>query len=187
MSGPRENGLRIGPRLRRAREEQGLTLEQVAARTALTKGFISQVERDRANPSVASLVRICRAIDLPVGHLFEPPSADLVRAAERRPIDFGGAGVREFLLTPARERRLQLIQSEVAPGGGSGEEPYALDSEAEVVHVLRGRLEVVLHEQRFALAAGDSLTFSPRTPHSWRNPSPDEPALVLWILAPAIP
>ncbi|WP_294081682.1 cupin domain-containing protein [Sphaerobacter sp.] len=184
-AGPNGGGIRIGQRLRAARQQRSLSLEQVARLTGLTKGFLSQVERDLASPSVASLLAICDAVGLPIGALFQPAQTDLVTAENRAPINFGGDRVTEFLLTPSGERRLQVIESHIEPGGGSGDGLYSLPADAEFVHVLAGRLEIEVDGTHYRLTAGDSLTFSARAPHCWRNPSPHEVAHVIWVLVPS--
>jgi transcriptional regulator with XRE-family HTH domain len=176
----------IGPRLREARRRQGLSLAGLAERAGLTKGFLSQVERDLTSPSVGTLLRLCRALDLPVGRLFDGAHTPLVRAGERTPIAFGGSGVSEFRLTPAEEMRVMLLLSEIAPGGGSGDEPYSLGTDAEVAHVIEGSLHVEVGGTHHLLAAGDTLTFDASAPHRWHNPSAAVPARVLWFLAPAL-
>jgi transcriptional regulator with XRE-family HTH domain len=176
--------LKIGARIRAARQRRGMSLEQMAEETGLTKGFISQVERNLTSVSVASLVNICNAIGLRIGALFEPARRDLIRHADRPRINFGGVNVTEFMLTPANQAQVRVIQSQIGPGGGSGDEPYSLNGEAEFVHVISGELEIAVHGDTYLLGAGDSLTFSPRDPHNWRNPS-DTETLVLWVLAPS--
>jgi transcriptional regulator with XRE-family HTH domain len=176
----------IGPRLREARRARNLSLAGLAARSGLTKGFLSQVERDLTSPSVGSLLRLCRALDLPVGHLFDGAGTPLVRAGERTPIAFGGSGVSEFRLTPAGEGRVMLLLSEIAPGGGSGDEPYALGSDAEVAHVLEGTLHIEVAGTHYRLAAGDTLSFEAGAEHRWHNPSAAVPTRVLWVLSPAL-
>lgn len=180
-----DDHVRIGARLRRSRIAAGMTVSDLAERTGLTKGFLSLVERDKANPSVASLVRVCQALDIPVGALFEPAQADFVPRAARSRINFGGQGVEEYLLTPHGQTRLQVIESLIEPGGGSGSEEYALRADTEVVHVVKGRLQVTISGAIVDMRAGDSLTFTPSDPHSWRNPSPRHVAHVLWIVTPA--
>lgn len=177
---------RIGGRLRAARKDRGLSLAALADRSGLTKGFLSEVERDLTSPSVGSLLRVCAALDLPIGDLFDADQGPVVRAAERTPVAFGGQGVDEFQLTPAGERRLLVLQSDIAPSGGSGDEPYSLASEAEFVHVLQGTLDIEVEGTRFRLAAGDSMTFDAAAPHSWGNPSRSQPTRVLWVLVPAL-
>jgi len=178
------SGVKIGARIREARRRRGMSLEQVAQATDLTKGFISQVERNLTSVSVASLVGICNAIGLRIGALFEPARRDLIRHTDRPRINFGGENVTEFMLTPATQTQIQVIQSHIGPGGGSGDEAYSLNGEAEFVHVVSGELEITVHGDTYLLELGDSLTFSPRDAHSWRNPSGSQ-AVVLWVLTPS--
>ena len=179
-------GPTIGPRLRDARLEQGLTLAAVAERAGVTKGFLSELERDLTSPSVGTLLRLCDTLELSIGELFAGERSPLIRAAQRTAIAFGGQGVSEFRLTPAGEERVLVLMSEIEPGGGSGEEDYALAADVEVAHVLDGALQVELDGVRHELAAGDSLTFSAATPHRWRNPSSAYPTRVLWTIVPAL-
>ncbi|HWU33563.1 MAG TPA: helix-turn-helix domain-containing protein, partial [Marmoricola sp.] len=119
--------LRIGPRLRDARARQGLTIEQVAQITGLTKGFISRLERDMVSPSVATLVTICDALSLPMGDLFAAPKADLIRAKDAPLIPLTGEGVEERLLTPREQGRLQFVRSTIEPLANGGTELYTLN------------------------------------------------------------
>jgi transcriptional regulator with XRE-family HTH domain len=177
--------IRFGAKLRVARKARGLTIQQVADASGVTKGFVAQVERDETSPSVSTLLRICDAIGIAVGALFDAPRGDLVRAAERTRIDFGGIDVVDWLLSPGPDAPLQVILSEIAPGGGGGDEPYTLACDHEFVLVLSGALRLTIGERAHDLAAGDAMTFSPRAPHAWGNASADEPATVLWVLSPS--
>ncbi len=185
MSRPTPPEARIGARLRAARQARGLTLDQVAAATELTKGFISRLERDEVSPSVASLVSVAGVLGLGMGELFDPPSTQLVRAGTGPPIAFGGQRVHETLLTPGTQRELQVIHSLLQPGGTGGADLYTLRSAVEFVYVVTGALDVVLADEVIALQRGDALTFPGRTPHTWRNGSDTEPAEVIWALSPA--
>jgi transcriptional regulator with XRE-family HTH domain len=179
---------KIGRRLRAAREAQRLTLAQLAVNSGLTKGFLSKVERDQATPSVASLLRLCDALGLSIGELFDDSGDhDLVRAGQYPSINFGGEGMDESLLTPSRERRLQVIHSEIHPGGGSGDEAYGLPADVEFVFVLDGRLDITLDGRTRSLGRGDALTFAPGVAHTFVNPSTDEASRVLWVISPALP
>ncbi|GAA4608846.1 helix-turn-helix domain-containing protein [Actinoallomurus liliacearum] len=180
---------RIGDRLRRARRQRDLTIERLAQETGLTKGFLSQVERDRANVSVASLLRICEVLGVRVGELFDEEETGLVPADRRPALHFGGTGVRDSLLTPRPNRSIQVLHSTVAPGGNSeedGDPPYRTRSDAQFIHVTRGSFEITLDGEVFLLRAGDSLTFTGREKKSWRNPSADEDAELLWMLTPSL-
>ena len=178
-------GALIGARLRAARQAAGLTLAAVAEQAGLTKGFLSRLERDEVSPSVASLVTVCGVLGIGVGTLFEAPETSLVRAGHAPPINFGGAGLREYLLTAGSQRQLQVIRSLVEPGGGGGPELYSLSCEAEFVYVVAGELRLLLPGDVVDIAAGDAFTMPGATPHTWLNPSTTTRAEVLWVLSPA--
>lgn len=179
--------LRFGARLRHAREASRLSLGEVAARSGVTKSFLSRVERDITSPSVASLIGICQALGLSVADLFSTPQTTLVRRAERPTIaDLPKAEeVVDTLITPPGERYVTVLETIAAPGGSGGSTLYTLPSECEVCYVLQGEIEVQVEDQTFSLSAGDALTFGAAVPHSWRAIGGG--ARILWIIAPALP
>lgn len=183
----RPNSIGIGGRLRYWRKRRGLTLEEVAKHSNLTKGFMSQLERDRVSPSVASLILVCEALRIPVGSLFDSASSQLIRRESRPQINFGGERVTEWLISPDSEKSFQAIETIIEPGGGSGNELFALESDAEWIYIIIGSFEMRINDEVFTLGEGDSLTFSPRQLHSWRNPSPSEVTRALWVLVPPEP
>lgn len=178
--------VRIGDQLKAARMARRKTLAEVADSAGLTKGFLSKIERDQASASVASLIRICDTLGLSVGELFNAPAGNVVRRAAYPPINFGGTGMTEYLLTPNGERRLQAILSEIEPGGGSGDELYSLPSDVEFVFVVSGRLAVTLGDEEVVLEAGDTLTFAPHVPHTFRSVHEEAKTQVLWVFSPAL-
>jgi transcriptional regulator with XRE-family HTH domain len=175
----------LGAKLRARRRELDLTLADVAAKTGLTQGYLSQVERDLASPSVASLLAICDAVGTRIGELFDARDSMLVRADDRAPISFGGIGVREFLLSPSPRNRLQAIWSELEPGGTGGDELWSLPAEEELVLVLDGAVTVEVGGVEHDLHRGDALTFDPRRPHRFWNSSQQEPARALFVVTPS--
>ena len=181
------DGLHFGARLRHAREASRLSLGDVAARSGVTKSFLSRVERDMTSPSVASLVGICQAVGLSVADLFQTPQTTLVRRSDRPTFaDLPKAAeVVDTLITPAGERYVTVLESAVAAGGSGGSTLYTLPSECEVCFVLQGTIEVQVEDQTFTLQEGDALTFGAAVPHSWRAAGGG--ARILWILAPALP
>jgi transcriptional regulator with XRE-family HTH domain len=176
----------LGTTIRRLRESRHLSLKEVAARSGLTQSFLSQVERDLTSPSVASLRKVAQAFGVPLTALFQGPSLPenrVVRHAERRQLIHPSRQWRDYLLTPNLTGKLQVILSVIEPGGGSGDEPYAHDSDEECVIVLRGRLEFWVGSDRYVLEEGDSIVFESRIPHRNRNLGPAQ-AEVLWITTP---
>jgi transcriptional regulator with XRE-family HTH domain len=178
----------IGAQLRHARETSRLSLADVAARSGVTKSFLSRVERDEASPSVATLVAICDAVDLSMADLFATPQTTLVRKSTRPSLEGlpKAADVIDTLITPKQERHVTVLETAVAPGGSGGSERYTLPSECEVCFVLEGTVEIDVRGEIFELEAGDALTFGAAVPHTWRNIG-RAAARLLWILAPGLP
>ncbi len=174
----------IGSRIRAARQAQRMTIEQVAEATGLTKGFLSRVERDLTSPSVASLVTLCQVLSISIGDLFLAPETHLTRLHDAPRISLGGEGIIERLMTARSERRLQMIRAVIEPHGRGEAELYSVDCEVETLHVVEGSFELIFSNERFALQAGDTVTFPGREPHTWANPSGDR-AVILWTLVPA--
>lgn len=174
----------LGSRLREVRHRRRESLAVIAERANLTRGFVSKVENGQSAISMSALIRLCSALEIELTELLAWPAGRLITVGERRPLAFGGTGLREYLLTPSDEHRIQVHLTEIDAGGGSGDEPYELPVEVEFATVLKGQLEVWIAETPHTLAEGDSLTFA-SAPHSFRNPGPGK-ARVLWVLAPAL-
>src|SRR5919112_382589 len=119
---PTNNEVRIGAKLRAARQAHGLTLDQLAAAAGLTKGFLSRVERDETSPSVASLITLCEVMSVDIGSLFTASDATLVRRDAAPAINLGGTGVSERLMTPRREAPAQVVPTFAEPGGTGGKD-----------------------------------------------------------------
>jgi transcriptional regulator with XRE-family HTH domain len=176
----------LGSTIRRLREERNLSLKEVALRSDLTPSFLSQVERNITSPSVASLRKVAQAFGVPLTALFQGPSIPenhVVRRKDRRQLIHPRRQWRDYLLTPNLTSKLQVILSVIEPGGGSGDEAYAHDSDEECVVILRGRLEFWVGSDWYLLEEGDSIVFESRIPHRNSNPGPDQ-AEVLWITTP---
>jgi transcriptional regulator with XRE-family HTH domain len=177
--------LQLGPRIRALRQARNITLRELASRAGVTESFLSQVEREVTSPSIASVQRIARGLDLAIAELFveEVPHGRVVRRADRRRIAYPGLLAVDEFLTSGLDGRLQVILSTIEPGGGTGDEPYAHESDEEVVIVLSGRLELWVGGEHHVLEEGDTVTYSSRLPHRNVN-SGDTTAVVLFCVTP---
>ena len=168
----------VGNRLRLLRKERGMTIPQLAAATGLTNGFISQLERDLTSASLSSLARIAAALDVRLGHLVDgTPVGEGQKVLILR-------GQEHLLLSSFDEMRFHVTESRIEPKATAGEELYTLPADVEIVHVVEGALELQVGAKVNTLRAGDSFTYSPTDPHTWRNPSASETAVVLWLAVP---
>jgi transcriptional regulator with XRE-family HTH domain len=188
VDAPVAPGPTLGSKLRLRRRIKRLSLEQLATRTGLSTGLLSQVERDISAPSLRSLKLICDALDLPVGWLFEPnekaDSPYVVRTAQRRRIDLSQRGMIKELLSPDSVPGIQMMRLVIQPGGGSGDEEYALPA-AECGTVTSGRLGLQIEGRRQVIEAGDSFAFQAGTPHLFWCEG-EQPVDVLIVVSPAI-
>ena len=177
--------LQLGPRIRSLRQARQVTLRELAERAGVTESFLSQVEREVTSPSIASVQRIARALDLGIAELFvdEPPLGRVVRRGDRRRIVYNGLNAVDEFLTAGRDGRLQVILTTLEPGGGTGDEAYTHESDEEVVIVLEGSLELWVGDEHHLLADGDSIAYSSRQPHRNRNPGPGQ-AVILFCATP---
>lgn len=173
-----------GPRLRAARLQRGLTLVEVAGRAGLSKGFLSLVERGQASVSVPNLLAVCAAVGVGLGSLFDYPSGPVVQRGVPSPM--GGIGVREFLLTAAEQPDLQVMRSEIGPGGGSGG-AYRLETDTVFAYVLAGGVRIEVDGEQREVPAGHATSYPGRSLHAFENPSADTPAEVLWVFTPPLP
>jgi transcriptional regulator with XRE-family HTH domain len=183
---PAATGVDVGERLRAIRRLRRATLRSVAERAGLSESFLSQVERGRANASVASLTRIAAALGVHVADLFEPDQARadprVLKRARRPTLAFGNLG-RKQLLTPRPLEHLEVIAVELDPGGSTGDDPYTHGDSEELVVVLAGRVHVQLGEHVYELERGDSIDYRSSTPHRVVNAG-DDVAEVIWVISP---
>lgn len=178
------NGMQIGEKIKRRRIRLGLTQEELAARTELSKGFISQLERDLTSPSIATLTDILEALGTDLADFFaEPIEEKVVFGAEDVFVkEDAEAGHSIYWLIPnAQKNLLEPIMVSLAPGGRTGEDdPHEGE---EFGHVLAGSIVLHLGERVIKVRRGSSFCFKPSSVHYIVNNGKTE-AKVLWVATP---
>lgn len=174
----------IGRRLRSLRHAAGRTLDQVAADMGMTSSTLSTLERTSQGVSFKTLHDLADYYGTTVSRLSGEEREDvpaLIRSGEWRAWPATTPGVTVQLLAEGRTM-MDCHRFVLAPGAAS-EGAYRHEGE-EFIHVLAGRLELVLDsDQFFDLLPGDSLYFESRRYHSWRNRHDGE-TILLWINTP---
>ena len=150
----------------------------------MSKSFISRLERNVTQASIATLLKVCEVVGITPGKLFDPPSTSFVPAGLGTPISLGGEKMREYLISGGINDDMMVLYSEIDPLGGSGKEPYTLNAASDMVHVLSGELEIVVEENSYLLTKGDTLTFKPSLPHTWHNISNQNMCTAIWVIVP---
>lgn len=177
--------MQLGKKIRDLRLRRGLTVQQLAEGTGLSKGFISQVENNRTSPSLATLSDLARALETSVAYLVveEEQVPYVVRVNERPRLQLGGNASRVEVLSAQPKRNLELIQAELPPGVSSGERRHYHHGE-EVVFCMEGRVNLTCGEHVIVLETGDACHYDGRVPHALENAG-SGPARVLIAMTPA--
>ena len=176
----------IGKRIRAIRTMRGLSTTQLAQAAGVSRGLISQLELDRANPSIDTLRRIAAALASPMAAFFDESSANgiVVRRDERKTLRVPRSGLTYQLLTPDLNRQIEFILTELEPGD-SGPKVAVGPPGEEAALVLEGRLLVWIGEEEHLLEAGDCISFNSGVPHRWGNPGETKTVVVSAITPPS--
>jgi transcriptional regulator with XRE-family HTH domain len=170
---------RVGALIRARRRQQQLTLMQLGEAAQVSVGYLSQVERDHATPSLATLAQIARALGVSIDYFVAAPVAQnaLSRASARNRFSIDGSSiVYERLGADFPGNQLSSFLMTVPPGYRS--ETVAHEGE-ELLYVIEGAITQRLDGEEMVMEAGDSLHFRGNRPHSWSNHT-DQPARLLW-------
>jgi len=162
--------MQLGKKIRDLRQRRGLTVQQLAEASGLSKGFISQVENHRTSPSLATLHDLARALQTSVAYLVveEEQVPYVVRAGERPLIKVGGNTSRVEYLSARPKRNLELVMAELPPGLSAGQKRHYHHGE-EIVFCVEGRVRLACGDDVVVLEAGDSCHYDGRVPHAVEN------------------
>ncbi|MFN8453249.1 MAG: cupin domain-containing protein [Anaerolineae bacterium] len=156
----------LGEKVRARREEIGISLRELAARTDLTHSFLSLVERDQTDPSINSLRRIAEALSTPLVHFFteDDEVTPLVKRYQRRTLRLPGSHIEYEMLNPTSIRRLQFFLTSLEPGAVTADELISHPME-ECTLVLRGQCKLEIGSEVYILEEGDSAGWDGNQPH----------------------
>lgn len=171
--------LNLGQKIKTLRQRKGLSLQQMAEKTNLSKPLLSQIEGDVVAPPVATLLKISRALNVNIGYFFqeEEPGkkAVVVRKDERKQVfrriheDPSKVGYYyESLAYPKTDKHMEpfLVEFEVK----KKEDLIFFNHKGEeFVFILEGQLEFSYEDEIFSLETGDSLYFDSSAPHAFRS------------------
>jgi transcriptional regulator with XRE-family HTH domain len=164
---------RVGHRLRRVREQRGLTLTDAAARTGISKSTLSRLENGQRRPSLELLLPLAQAYRVPLDDLVGAPEVGdpRIRLKPRR--------VNGRTVVPLTHPGGVQAWKIVIPATQTTPSPRAHDG-FEWLYVLAGRMRLVLGDRDEVLVAGEAAEFDTQVPH-WFGSAGDGPAEVLSI------
>jgi len=173
----------IGERIKMLRQAKSLTQEELATRAGLTKGFISQVERNLTSLSVESLIGILDALDEKPSNFFNGAFDEKIVFRFRDRVELEREDVKRFqILVPAAQNRLMdpaLLELDVGERTPE-EEPHEGE---EFGFVLAGGVEVVLGGKPHRVKRGECFYFKATKRHCIVNRRKKK-SVVLWVSSP---
>lgn len=157
------HGPRVGRQVRRWRTDRGFTLARLSERSGLNVGYLSQIENDKAVPSLEALASLADALQVPIGwFLIDDTQAPRVVRAAERPVRTTPWGGRIERVDGGQSRDISIIQAYAEPGTRTGDHAHAGD-EHHVVLSGRWRMEQNGHEVE--AGPGDYVVWDAELPH----------------------
>jgi transcriptional regulator with XRE-family HTH domain len=170
---------KVGALIRARRKQLHMTLQEICDAAGISMGYLSQVERDQATPSLGTLAQIARSLDVGMDYFISTPSLGegLTRDSERQRFSVDGSSVLyERIAADFAGNVLSSFVLNIPPGYRS--EVVSHEGE-EILYVLEGTISQRLDNEEIVMTAGDSLHFRGNRPHAWWNDS-GKPARLLW-------
>lgn len=166
----------VGAQVRRWRRERGQTLAAVAERSGLNVGYLSQIENDKASPSLTCLAAIGDALDVPIAWFLidAVPAPHVVRAAERTSSVLEGSRIEQVDGNVSRD--LSIIEAVAAPGTRAGVHSHTGD---EHHVVLRGRWRLTQGDHVVEAGPGDYVRWDGTIPHDAEVIGEGEGAMII--------
>ncbi len=157
-----------------------MTLQQLSAASGVSIGYLSQVERGNATPTLGTLTQIAKAFEVDTGYFVRAPRAvDSLTRGNARP-KFAVAGSSIAYEQIGAERAGHELTSFVinVPPGYESEVVHHVGE--EIIYILEGEISQMVGERDYIMGVGDSLHYLGTTPHCWSNKT-NNPARILWV------
>jgi transcriptional regulator with XRE-family HTH domain len=170
-------GRRVAESLRRLRKERGLSLDQLAAASGVSRAALSQIEGCRTNPTLTLLWKVAVGLGAPFQALLGGETAGLaqvLRAGDAPPLRSTDGRMESRLLSPAgASQGLDVYELRFLPKAHHKSEPHGQGT-TETVVVLTGALRIAVADESHDLAPGDSMFFRADVVHSYESRSSHE-------------
>ena len=176
--------MEIGTKLKELRVGKSLTQEELADRAELSKGFISQLERDLTSPSITTLVDILQCLGTDLKEFFSDESDDQVVFHDEdyfEKIDIEQKNKIEWIIPNAQKNMMEPIRVTLEPGGTTY--PDVPHEGEEFGYVLKGSIKIHIGSKVYKAKKGESFYFIPNSSH-YISTHDKAGAVFIWIAAP---
>src|SRR5262245_38546966 len=174
--GAAELARRVATTLRDRRKTRGLSLDDLAGASGVSRAALSQIETLKSNPSLSVLWKIAVGLQIPFSELLGDagPSVNLLRRADAQVLRSSDGRLESRPVTPAGfSRELEVYELRLAGRSSHAAEGHAPGTK-ELIIVLAGLLRMHVGNDKFELGPGDSLAFPADRPHVYENPAGGE-------------
>ncbi|HTJ95639.1 MAG TPA: XRE family transcriptional regulator [Pararobbsia sp.] len=168
-----------------------MSLQDLAEKTALTKSYLSKVERGLSTPSVEVAMKLSKALHVTVDELFAADSVEnaitIVRASDRVPMGGDADEVHSrYEVIAARAGHKKLLPFMIKPARDFAASEFKEHDGEEFLFVHRGKIEIDFASHKVSLGAGDAVYFNAQIPHKIRSLGVQKAEVLLVISADAI-
>lgn len=173
----------VAKNIKRLREENKLSMDELAKLSGVSKSMLAQIERGDGNPTLSTLWKLSNGMKVPFDALTVRPKTpyEIVKTSEIQPLLEDGGKVKNYSLFPDNEnRRFAVYYLELEPGSYWQSEPH-LRGTTEFITIFCGILEINVDDKIFTVTKGESIRFRGDRIHSYRNNS-GETAILHMIL-----
>ncbi len=171
----------LGERIRSIRTRKGFTQKQMADKSKLNINTLSMVEKGKTSPSIGTLQRLARALDVPIAEFFdssESANKIVFTPQHSRPdatcchalIQNLAKGIKNSTIEPF----IITMQKDAGSGGRS-----LIHSGFEFAFCLSGEILYQIEEIEYPMKPGDSIVFPAQMPHRWENASNNESQMII--------
>lgn len=173
----------VAKNIRRLREDNKLSMDELAKLSGVSKSMLAQIERGDGNPTISTLWKISNGMKVPFDALTIRPKSpyEIVKTSEIQPLLEDGGKVKNYSIFPDNEnRRFAVYYLELDKGSYWESEPH-LKGTTEFITIFTGKIEIYSDGQKFIVANGESIRFRADTVHSYKNVG-NESAMLHMIL-----
>ena len=173
-AGAQSQDIPVGEKIKKLREEKGVTLQQLAELTGFSSAIVSQIENHMVSPPLGTLIKISRALEVEIGYFFEEVREapyTIVRGDERKKISRVASKMGkkygysyEALAFEKKARHMEPFLVTLEPASMQDQHSYSHEGE-EFIYVMEGKMEVQLGDHKDVLEPGDCIYFDSRIPH----------------------
>ncbi|GAB1534750.1 XRE family transcriptional regulator [Geovibrio sp. ADMFC3] len=180
-----EHVIKIGERVRKIRNQRGLTLQDVASYTGFSKALISQIENNVVTPPINTLSKIAKVLNVKMTYFFEEEidynDYHMVKRNDRKLIFREGVKHGYIYEELAKVHGFENLEIYMVTIKESGNDKKLFNHEGyEYVYLQRGQINLYLNDEVIEMEEGDSIAFNSRIPHYLECPSGE--AKVIGIL-----